>query len=123
MSVSKENLTPRTENEAVIHPPNLQSTFMNGFQGGNVESFQIICDHCKKAQNINSVQLVSNRPDLETFLQSTLTGLVILNYYQKNQSIPDYIATYLSRLIIDREIFNIIKREKISLENPLLTLS
>ncbi|CAD6206847.1 GSCOCG00010100001-RA-CDS [Cotesia congregata] len=69
-----------------------------------------------------NIYVEPGRPDLRSYLEQSFKGLLILNYYKLHKNLTDPLTNYLAEIAVGRVIHNILKRQKITTENPLKKL-
>ncbi|KAG8036082.1 hypothetical protein G9C98_004661, partial [Cotesia typhae] len=69
-----------------------------------------------------NIYVEPDRQDLRSYLEQSFKGLLILNYYKLHNTLTDSLSNYLAEMAIGREIYNILKRENTTIENPLKKL-
>lgn len=84
--------------------------------------FVVECEKCHAETDINSLIFISTQMDLSTFLQTSVEGNVILFHYKTYNCLNDAMRNSLTQLLVSRELFLILKKYNISLENPLKKL-
>ncbi|KAH0561717.1 uncharacterized protein LOC123265838 isoform X1 [Cotesia glomerata] len=69
-----------------------------------------------------NIYVEPDRQDLRSYLNQSFKGLLILNYYKLHNNLTDTLSNYLAEIAVGRVIHNILKRQKITTENPLKKL-
>jgi len=88
----------------------------------DLSCLRIVCSKCNEKLANESVQYCSKRVGLQTFLQTSFEGQMILFYYEKHGSLSKLKQDSLCNLLIERELFILLQKENVSLENPLKTV-
>lgn len=118
-SVSNGNIGNIVESPHIIDIPFLSREVV---QFARQDSFEIICSKCNGIDNIHNAMFSRDRENLKSFLESSTEGKILLWHYEKHNRLHDDMMGLLVRLIVNRELDIIFKREKVSLQNPLRKL-
>lgn len=81
-----------------------------------------LCSRCKKNDSVNQYLFSEERENVRSFIASQDEGNMILSSLEKHgqsSPIPEAMISATVRLLINRELSIILKRERVSLQNPL----
>lgn len=116
-------LPPTAENNllaSMLTASNVENiTETNPFVQQSFE-FQTLCSRCQKSDPVHQAFYSTNRESIRSYLLSDPEGVLSLAAIESHgDSVHESIKGSIARLLIKRELDIVLRRERVSVQNPL----